>query len=151
MAWYDKNRVPEWKLFVERGYACEALVNNKDMLLQELPKADELQQFVRRNRDAIVGDCLQLCLEYPQEGSSYDRKYSHPTKAIELVTSDLFFSCLGWDKESIRRYVGLLFKFFSTVNPHVENVNLYHAYFERLFRAPFLCRVVDKLDLISAL
>lgn len=119
MAWYDKNKVPEWRIFVERGYTCEGMINNKDMIMLELPKVEELQQFVKRNRDAIISDFLQLCLEYPLEGSSYDRKYSLPTKAIELLTCELFFACLGWDKESIRRYVGLLFKCFSTVDPHV--------------------------------
>lgn len=119
MAWYDKNKVPEWRLFVERGYSCEGMLSSKDMIMAEMGRTEELQQFVRSNRDAIVGDCLQLCLEYPPEGSSYDRKYSLPTKAIELLISDLFFSSLGWDKESIRRYVSLLFKCFSTVDPHV--------------------------------
>lgn len=98
MAWYDKNKVPEWRIFVERGYSCEGMVSNKDMIMLELPKVEELQQFVKRNRDAIVSDFLQLCLEYPLEGSSYDRKYSLPTKAIELLTCELFFACLSWDK-----------------------------------------------------
>jgi hypothetical protein len=98
MAWYDKNKVPEWKIFVEKSYSVEGLLNNKDMILQELIKVEEIQQYIKKYRNAIVTDCLQLCLEYPLENSTYDRKYSYPTKAIELMTCDLFFSSLSWDK-----------------------------------------------------
>jgi hypothetical protein len=37
------------------------------------------------------------------------------------------------------------------VDPHMDNVNLYHAYFERLLRALIGCRAVDKLDLATTI
>jgi hypothetical protein len=112
MAWYEKGKVPEWRIFIDRGYTAEGLLANKDLVMQELPKVEELQGFIKNNRGSIVDDLMKLCLQPAVEGSSYDRKYSLPTKAIELMTCDFFFTCLGMDRQLVQRYVELMFAYF---------------------------------------
>lgn len=34
MAWYDPNKVPEWKTFIANDYNIENLLRNKDLLLK---------------------------------------------------------------------------------------------------------------------
>lgn len=128
MAWYEKGKVPEWHKLIDSPYSVEALLAHKDILLQELPKVEELQGFVKTHRQGIIADCLALCLQPPSEASSYDRKYSFPTKAIELMTCEFFFTSLCMDRELIARFVALLFEHFLSVDPHADNINLYHAY-----------------------
>lgn len=62
MAWYDKGKIPEWRTLIDQPYTPNALLTNKDLLLQELPKVAELQTFMRQHREEIVGDLLVFCL-----------------------------------------------------------------------------------------
>lgn len=118
MAWYEKNTIPEWKLFIDKGYSIESLLLNKDVVLKDLPQQKEIQTYLINNRDHIVSDILTLCLLMPTPEASYDRKYLFPTRAIELMTNELFFSSLSSDSALIKRYLHELMKNFLSVDPH---------------------------------
>jgi hypothetical protein len=63
----------------------------------------------------------------------------------------MFFTSLCMEREQVWRFVEGMLGHFLEVDPHFENINLYHAYFERLLRALVGSRVVDKLEVAAAL
>ena len=65
MAWYDQNKIPEWKLYLQKDYHVQHLLSHKDMILQELPKADELHLHLKTYSHSIIHDCLEMCLQFP--------------------------------------------------------------------------------------
>jgi hypothetical protein len=62
MAWYEKGKLPEWRLMIDRPYSATVLLENKELILQELHRVPELQVFLKQHRDEIVGDLLAFCL-----------------------------------------------------------------------------------------
>lgn len=90
---------------------------------------EELQTYLQTHKHQIVQDALTLSLGFPAPEASYDRKYLWPTLAIELLTNKAFFSVLGWEQSLVQKYLGCLMASFSRVDPHYDNVNLYHGYF----------------------
>nr|BAK01815.1 predicted protein [Hordeum vulgare subsp. vulgare] len=66
------------------------------------------------------------------------------------MTHETFFGVLSLDGEGARQYIQLLIEFFLSVDPHKDNINLHHAYFERLLRMLIGCRTFDKAVLGAA-
>ena len=41
---------------------------------------------------------------------------------------------MGWDHNSMRKFLQLLFRHFGELNPATRSVNIYHGYFESLYK-----------------
>jgi hypothetical protein len=87
MAWYNPNVVPEWKQLISKPFTFETLLTSKDALLKEIRLETEVQNYVLAHKEAIIEEGLRLCLNYPAQEAPYDRKYSLPTRAIDLLTN----------------------------------------------------------------
>ena len=67
------------------------------------------------------------------------------------MTNEHFFNCLDWDKDLVSNYINKLLSTFMSVNPHIENINIYHGYFERLFKMITRNTIINKNDVMSVL
>ena len=65
-----------------------------------------------------------------------------------MMTNEVFFEHLGWDRELIYQYLYELVENMTSVDPHYENINLYHAYFERLFRMVVKKCIKDQRNIV---
>lgn len=61
MTWYDQNKIPEWKTFIDNPYNIESVLQDKDLIVKELVQ-DEVQTYIKTHKEEIIQDTLSLCL-----------------------------------------------------------------------------------------